>query len=827
MTFAKIITESNGRGINITFCIMLKGILVQPLELRANPKDFAASLLGRQLDFIHSLHGLPIDYTIDLRYLFTPEQPDLIRIYFIFRINDISGEESAKWEKYFLNRLQVENNLHRFEPVTDENELKYLIEPFEVRHIAEIVRREDRIHLDTARKIATRSLGFMHDKHGEPETCSDDEIYHIFPYSLHLGNMERLCNTLLLQSYPCLISICMKPYYLTRYDEKLFEERIHTCEKYAQLQLSYSSNVDKLNPFLKMQAETLYKYCVKDLTQLQDASFFQKVQIVSPHPVPYEVVTVFGSMLTEQTGDPTGFSQNFDDSFRGGYDWYSPEDEDKFHIALSNFKNMEFANWIPSAATKEIRHWRYLFDIWQSGAGFRLPYPLASEFPGIDTIQYVPKPAPSNLPQEQDGLLLGRHVYLNRERNIYYKTKDRLRHTYVVGQTGTGKSTLFYNMILQDINKGRGVGVIDPHGELIDEVLCSVPDSRKKDVILINPVDYDFPVGINMLEYNTEFEKDFCVNYLMEVFDSLYDLSQTGGPMFEMYMRNSLQLLLDQPEDFQATVLDVPKMFQYGSFRKDLLESCTNPYVVSFWEEEAEKARGEAELRNIVPYITSKLSRFIYNNTIRCIVGQRHSTLSFDDIMNKKKILLVDLKKGMLGETNSHFLGMIIVGKILTAALARKNRVKKKKLNNFFLYVDEFQNLATGSFVTILSEARKYGLALTITNQYISQLKKYIINGILGNVGTLIAFRVGSDDGELLSKEFGAVVSHNDLIGLPNWHAYIRLLNSGKTSSPFDMQTIKPSITPRPQVGKEIRKLSRKKYGRERDKVENEIRSCW
>ena len=216
---------------------------------------------------------------------------------------------------------------------------------------------------------------------------------------------------------------------------------------------------------------------------------------------------------------------------------------------------------------------------------------------------------------------------------------------------------------MQDIQAGHGVGIIDPHGELIEEVLLSIPPRRKKDVIYINPQDLQRPVGINMLEHRTIYEKDFCVNYMIEVFDLLYDLRQTGGPIFELYMRNALQLLLDQPKMFKPTILEVPRLFQDRDFRKNLLSRCTNVYVQSFWNKEAEAAQGEIKLENISPYITSKLCRFVYNDVIRRIIGQRESTINFREAIDSKKIILIDLRKGLLGETNSHFLGMILVGK--------------------------------------------------------------------------------------------------------------------------------------------------------------------
>lgn len=838
MTFARIIEKLNKTTFAATFGIHLHGIHILPEDHRKNRDEFAMNLLGRQMDFINSLFELPARYAVELRYYFTPEDPYQVHIFFLIQVREPTrkavAETAADCERYFLRLLQIHNHLHEFAPIETEEKLINLMEPFKIKHLVELVRREDLIPLDSTHKIAAKPVGFhtgpdapdKTDAPPPPPHPDTPHIYYVFPYSLHLGNMERLCQTLLLQSHPCMINVCMRPYHLTGDDEIHFEERIQLCEKYAQLGLASSEDVEKLRPFLRNQANTLYKNCARDFSQLQDAAFLQRVQIASSHPISHELVTVLGASLTEHTGHPKPpFSYDKENPFIGGYDWFIPRNKPQATTALGNLKKLRFDPWIPTTADPRRAHWRYLLDVSQASAAFRLPFPLASEFPGLNTVQYTSKAAPSDLPTE--GLLLGEHTFLRDRREVRFETQDRLRHTYVVGQTGTGKSTLFLNMILQDIEAGRGVGLIDPHGELIEAVLPAVAHFHKQDKLIhITPKNYEFPVGINLLENRTHFEKDFCVNYLLEVFDTLYNLTETGGPIFEMYMRNALYLLIEQDREEAFTVLDVPRLFQESGFRKNLLKECTNDYVVNFWRKEAEAAGGDISLRNVAPYITSKLARFVYNDMIRGMVGQRRSTIDFREVMDQGKILLVDLRKGILGETNSHFLGMLIVGKLLAAALSRTGARTEERpdLKNFFLYVDEFQNLATRSFVTILSEARKYGLALTVTNQYVSQLPDPIIQSILGNVGTLASFRVGSDDAELLGKEFGQVVSPADLMGLPNWRAYIRLLIRGNVSAPFDLRTIAPRTFDVPL--REIQKMlvyTRVKYGKRREDVEIDL----
>ena len=410
LPFAKIMKQVNDSAHSATFAICLRGMRVIPAEEQQRYENFIFDLLGRQMDFIHSLHALPENYCIDLRYLFDPANPHHLRIYFLIRV--LAGkkaEASAQAERlalYILNSLLIHNHLYEFGAIEDENELRYLEQPFAFEHIVEIIRREEIISLDAVRRKSTKHLGFCTD-HTERSIEAlgqrESQIYYVFPYSLNLDNMERLCNALFLQQHPCMISICMKPYPITPKDEARLEEQVNLCEKYSQLSLQTTEPVERLAPFLRSQASTLYKNCVTELLQIQDAAFLLKVQITSSHPISHELATVTGVTITEHTGHPKPiFDEALACAFTGGYEWYNPEDEDEFSVAHSNLSNMDFRPWIPSLSEPAFRHWRYLFDVSEASTAFRLPIPTAAEFPGIDTIQYHPKPAPSDLPLQRD-----------------------------------------------------------------------------------------------------------------------------------------------------------------------------------------------------------------------------------------------------------------------------------------------------------------------------------------------------------------------------------------------------------------------------------------
>ena len=429
---------------------------------------------------------------------------------------------------------------------------------------------------------------------------------------------------------------------------------------------------------------------------------------------------------------------------------------------------------------------------------------------------------PADLPKQ--GLLLGFNQYREEKKDVRIERDDRRRHMYVIGQTGVGKSGFLSNLIEQDILSGEGVGVLDPHGDLIEDILGKIPKERINDVILFEPGNLDRSIGLNMLEYDPKYpeQKTFIVNELMKIFDKLYDLKQTGGPIFEQYTRNALMLLMDDPNE-TYTLLEVPKVMADAQFRHRLLAKCNNVLVKEFWEKQAEQAGGEASLKNIVPYITSKFDTFISNDYMRPIISQVKSTFNFRDIMDGKKIFLANLSKGRLGDINSSLLGLIITGKLAMAAFSRIS-MQENERNDFYLYLDEFQNFATDTISTIFSEARKYRLCLTVSHQFIGQLPDLIRDSVFGNVGTIISFRVGAEDAEFLQKQFQPTFSSYDLINIDNFSAYVKLMMGGKTSKPFNIKSYPPSKSNR-EIAHKLKEYCFLIYGRERGEIEEEFKN--
>jgi hypothetical protein len=430
--------------------------------------------------------------------------------------------------------------------------------------------------------------------------------------------------------------------------------------------------------------------------------------------------------------------------------------------------------------------------------------------------------APVPLNMSKEGVLIGVNNYRNVETPVFLAPIDRLRHLYVIGQTGTGKTTMLKNMIAQDIQNGEGVCMIDPHGSDIEDILAIVPPERYKDVIYFDPAYTARPMALNMLEYDTRFpeQKTFVVNEMLSIFNKLFDMKVAGGPMFEQYFRNATMLVIEDPESGN-TLLEVSRVLSNKAFREMKLAKCKNPIVVQFWKEVADKAQGEAALANIVPYITSKFDVFLSNDIMRPIIGQEKSSLNFREIMDEKKILLVNLSKGRLGDTNANLIGLILVGKILMAALSRADSLGKD-LPPFYLYIDEFQNITTDSISVILSEARKYKLSLTMAHQFISQLEEKTRESVFGNVGSIVAYRVGSEDGEFLEKQFAPVFSARDLTTIDNYHAYVRMLANGSPVKPFNILTNRPPEGDRAKA-ETLKELSYMTYGQDRAEVEGKI----
>lgn len=453
---------------------------------------------------------------------------------------------------------------------------------------------------------------------------------------------------------------------------------------------------------------------------------------------------------------------------------------------------------------------------------YHFPTPF-TEAPKIKWLKAKEAPPPDNLPTS--GVIIGESIFRGKTRKVYITKEDRRRHIYLIGQTGTGKSTEMMRMAISDIENGMGIAMIDPHGDLVESVIGYIPESRKEDLIYFDPADIARPLGLNMLEYNVNRpeEKTFIVNEMQSIFNKLF-AAETMGPMFEQYMRNALLLLMEDAPNNPATLIEVPRVFTDASWREEKLDRIRNPVVVDFWRKEAAKAGGDFALANMTPYITSKFNNFISNDYVRPIIGQAKSSFNFREAMDTGKIILINLSKGRIGDINAGLLGMIFTGKILMAALSRVDLPSSQR-RDFNLYIDEFQNFTTDSIATILSEARKYSLSLVMAHQFIAQLTDKIKDAVFGNVGSQIIFRVGAQDAEFLVKQLEPVFDENDLLNIDNFNAYVKILINGQTARPFNIRTLPPLPFEEHnhEVAQKLKEYSRMKYGKPREMVEEEI----
>ncbi|KKW04393.1 MAG: hypothetical protein UY35_C0004G0005 [Candidatus Saccharibacteria bacterium GW2011_GWC2_48_9] len=421
-----------------------------------------------------------------------------------------------------------------------------------------------------------------------------------------------------------------------------------------------------------------------------------------------------------------------------------------------------------------------------------------------------------------EGFLIGYNEFRGIKKPIRLSANDRRRHLYMIGQTGTGKSKFLENLAYQDMMDGRGFAFIDPHGDSAEILMGAVPKERVEDVIYFNPADMDNPIGLNMFEYSTPDQKDFLVQEAINMLYGLYDPGHTGivGPRLEHIFRNAALLLMSDPEG--GTFIDIPKVLVDSEFMKSKLKYVTDPTVLEFWTKEWPASQKSSEAGELVSWVASKFGPFISNDAMRNIIGQTKSGFNLRDIMDNRKILIVNLSKGRMGELNSKLLGIIFVMKFQAAAMSRAD-IPEDQREDFSLYVDEFQNFMTESFESILSEARKYRLSLIMANQFMTQLTDKIREAIIGNVGTVVSGRIGVTDAEMLVKKFEPVFTVDDLTKMPNFQGIATVMVNNTPSAPFSMSFTPPLAKSNDKLSGAMKKLSATKHGRPRADVEADI----
>src|SRR3989344_8578715 len=426
--------------------------------------------------------------------------------------------------------------------------------------------------------------------------------------------------------------------------------------------------------------------------------------------------------------------------------------------------------------------------------------------------------------QEDNVTILGKCNFRSQDIEFGIKPDDRRRHVYIVGKTGTGKTTLIQNMIIDDILAGNGVGLVDPHGDLAKDIINYIPEERIDDVIYFDPSDTEHPIAFNPLEKVRNEHRHLIASSIMAVFEKIWP--DVWSARMQYILNNALLALLEFPN---ATLLGIIRILSDKKFRKEVVDNLTDPVIKSFWINEFGQYSDRLAVEAVAA-IQNKVGQFVANPLIRNIMGQPHASINLRDAMDEGKIIIANLAKGQIGEDNSALLGAMLITRIQMAAMSRVD-IQETERRDFYLYIDEFQNFSTESFASILSEARKYRLSLTLAHQYIAQLidenNTTVRDAIFGNVGTMVLFRIGPKDAEFLEPEFAPRFLEGDLVNLPKYNAYVRLMIDGVTAKPFSAATLPPRKRPSESYADVIIENSRRKYGTPRAKVEEKISSEW
>lgn len=544
------------------------------------------------------------------------------------------------------------------------------------------------------------------------------------------------------------------------------------------------------------------------------------IDVVSSLPIPEQLITLIGNLITQPAGGVNVAESAHKLDYSGGYDVIHQSD----YLPVIQAIRAVRMRPIPASRTPEIDRLIHIVDVNEAAAVLHIPRSSLIPIPGMQMQSHRQLRPPSDL--SDTGTVIGQYAEHGITKPIHISETDRTRHTYVIGQTGTGKSTVIKSMVLDDIVKGRGVCVIDPHGDLVNDIMAQIPEARIDDVIVIDPTHTDASVGLNLFEYDTQEEREMAIQLFQKIVELVERARGTSmrymGPQFMQHLRNNAYWVTQDQQD-PGTIIEMYNMYAIKGYYKRWLPINEQDIKLKSWqikmERESYHVRGDGGSTNF-SYFSSKFEDFVFDSRIRAIFGQKHSTFNFYDAMNTRKIILINLSRGLLSEIASAFMGGVIMAKLQQAALKRA-LLPAQQRTVFSIYVDEFQNYTSESFVSLLSESRKYGIALTLANQFLTQIKnERIVEAILGNVGTIISFRVGLHDGKALQPRFAPEVTPSDLINLPNWQAYVSTQVNGQSRRPFSMQTIRPREELNQQTAARVLVHSKQQYGRPRSVIE-------
>lgn len=818
--FPKILVSKTDKGFEGLAALKLKSILKGDLLLdqRAlreeklshfNPLDPRVQHQAREA-FLHALSSWPETLSLELHLTTLPDlvyRPQGRILITLFLRAVACSEEGVKEEiiSRFLTLMPV-LGAHileaEFIPVTDGEELEQRMAPFNPTHAIAVCRREEAVSLSTPLTRLSVGFGPMIVKRGEHPNV----LRHRFPWLPSLDDWSRLTGTLMGQLDPMQIIIRLKTAEAGQELICRLKESIDMCEIFL-------SGCKEYQVTLNRHAGLIRDVSLRQLARCVEQCFKLGVFILAPHLIDRSLGNILGKAITGPRSAP-----DEDDLFQGGFSCIDISIEDAVDSCFFPEKEP--------------------YTLTEAACAFRLPSPPMDHYCGLPVKLWRTSPAllPFTHTRTNSTIDLIINEHQGATQPVRVSVEDRMRHTFILGQTGTGKSTIMENMILQDMRAGRGLAVIDPHGEMVDAILGRIPAERIDDVILFDMLDREMPLGFNLIEWKTIEERDLIIDEIYLTLDRLYDMKSTGGPIFETNFRGMLKLLMGEKArgDFIPTLLEFTSCYLNKDFRRWLNESIEDEQVQDFVKQ-LERTRGDASIDNLAPYITSKLSRFINDTTLKRIVGQEKTSFDFDEIINKDKILLVKLGKGRFGATVSALLANQIVARFKLAAMKR-GEMRPEDRRDFFLYVDECHNLPSENFMELLSEARKYRMGLVLATQYTAQLgsasskENNLLSAILGNVGTILIFRLGQEDAVRLCPALSPHFSSLDIANLPNWHGYARLQMNNEPTPPFSFRTQKDEAPYDNDLAVKTINMSRFIYGTDYKIVDDRIlrrRTLW
>lgn len=763
--------------------------------------EYYLDFVNRNIKWINSfLIPNNFNYRYEFRIIYNNNhspKSDAIDFYIIVAADRISKTYFDTYCSNFL--VLLENTFPEYE-FNDINPKEYnsVLNPFEINHITEITRRTEEVKLDTFYDRLNKPIGFEQNRIHKNKATSNS-IIHISPFTKGKDYLNTYIKHLIKIGQPYLVSItlsnCEPKIELIEFVTK----QIVYAEKLVQTNIFSGTDLDYLYPAFKDRARYYKSYQERLYSTLANRPLLMQIRVASSLSISTVNTNILANYITSSSLSNYLLKNNSDVHACN----YMLSD-----IPLSEIKEQKnkltkisFMTTGNSLLKNEYSSLNYIYDSNEAACAFSLPLLYPESLEPLNIIQ-SPK-YPINLQVPYNGVEIGVNKIGRYSKTIRINPDDRRRHMYIVGQTGTGKTTLIKNMILSDINNNEGLCVLDPHGDLYKDILNSIPESRIKDVVLIDPTDIDFPVGINMLEFKDESQRFFAVEEMIHILKKLMQdeyntnaVSQFAGPIFFQHVKMNLLLVMSNPAK-PGTLFDFYNIFQKKDHWLKWLPLKISDPLLQDWVTtvlpftDYVKASGEGI--SLGSYISSKFESFLFDPMLRNIFSSPVSTIDFNEIMNTKKILLVNLAKGELSEQNSRFLGLIIMAKIQAAALERA-KVQKKMRNDFYVYVDEFQSITTENFATLLSEGRKFRINLILANQFISQVTPTIINAIFGNVGTLFSFRIGVEDSAYFEKKFFPYIIKSHMTNLPNHHAYCSTLVEGKATIPFSIETLLPKI---------------------------------